>query len=143
MNPYSVLFVLPSLHAWIWLPQLQRGPLALQASVLAAGFAGPLLLLGSFATRFGLGLDAPWYVAQLTAVGYVPFASLIALAAWLAVAAQLTVVVAGRYTPYPTARERPRLGPGRRLVRALLLGAHQIGEGRRRRAAERDRAVGG
>ena len=23
MNPYSVLFVLPSLHAWIWLPQLR------------------------------------------------------------------------------------------------------------------------
>ena len=26
MNPYSVLFLLPSLHAWIWLPQLRNGP---------------------------------------------------------------------------------------------------------------------
>jgi hypothetical protein len=138
MNPYSVLFVLPSLHAWIWLPQLRRRPTALQVAVLLAGFGGPLLLLGSFALRLDLGFDAPWYLAQLAAVGYVPFPSLLVICAWLAVAAQLTAVVAGRYAPYPNAAERPRLGPGRRLVRTLLVTAH------RRRAAtgEQDRAVG-
>ena len=35
--------------------------------MLAAGFLGPLLLLGSFAVRYGLGLDAPWYLAELAA----------------------------------------------------------------------------
>jgi len=138
MNPYSVLFVLPSLHAWIWLPQLQRRPLALRATVLAAGFAGPLLLLGSFATRFDLGLDSPWYLAQLAAVGFVPFPSLLVLCAWLTVAAQLSALVAGRYAPYPSAHERQRLGPGRRLLRTLVLATQ-----RRRSEAGRDRAVGG
>jgi hypothetical protein len=138
MNPYSVLFVLPSLHAWIWLPQLRRRPAALQAAVLAAGFGGPLLLLGSFAVRLDLGFDAPWYLAQLAAVGYVSFPSLLVICAWLAVAAQLTAVVAGRYAPYPSAAERPRLGPGRRLVRAVLLTAQR----RRAAASERKRAVG-
>lgn len=138
MNPYSVLFVLPSLHAWIWLPQLRLRPVALQAAVLAAGFGGPLLLLGSFAVRLDLGFDAPWYLAQLAAVGYVPFGSLVVVCAWLAVAAQLTAIVAGRYAPYPSASERPRLGAGRRFVRVVLLAAHR----RRASAAARKRAVG-
>src|SRR5206468_8125531 len=134
MNPYSVLLVLPSLHAWIWLPQLSWRPRAVQAAVLVLGFAGPLLLVGSFAGRLDLGLDAPWYLAQLAAVGYVPLPSLLVLGAWLAVAAQLTALVAGRYAPYPTASERPRLGPGRRVLRRLLVAT--------RRRQERARAVG-
>jgi len=142
MNPYSVLFVLPSLHAWIWLPQLQARPFAVRAAVLAAGFAGPLLLVGSFATRLDLGLDAPWYLAELAAVGYVPFPSLLTLCAWLACAGQLAALSAGRYAPYPSARERPRFGPGRRLVRTVLLAAHRAGERRSREAAERRRATG-
>jgi peptidase M28-like protein len=138
MNPYSVLLVLPSLHAWIWLPQLRRRSAALQAVLLVAGFGGPLLLLGSFAVRFDLGFDAPWYLAQLAAVGYVSFASLIVVCAWLAVAAQLAAVAAGRYAPYPSASERPRLGPGRRVIRMALLATHR----RRASAQERERAVG-
>lgn len=138
MNPYSVLFILPSLHAWIWLPQLRRRPVALQAAVLAAGLGGPLLLVGSFAVRLDLGFDAPWYLAQLAAIGYVPFPSLLVICAWCAVAAQLAAIVAGRYAPYPSAAERPGLGPGQRLVRTVLLTAHR----RRAAASERDRAVG-
>jgi hypothetical protein len=142
MNPYSVLFVLPSLHAWIWLPQLHRRPLPLQFVVLVAGLAGPLLLVASFATRFELGLDAPWYLAQLAAVGFVPFPSLLVLCAWLAVAGQLAALVAGRYAPYPAAGERPRLGPGRRALRLVVLAVHELGVRRRRHTAERERATG-
>ncbi len=138
INPYAVLFILPSLHAWIWLPQLRRRPAALQAAVVLAGFGGPLLLLGSFAVRLDLGLDTPWYLAQLAAVGYVPFSSLLVICAWLAVAAQLTAVVAGRYAPYPSAEERPHLGPGRRLARTAVLTAQR----RRTSTSERKRAVG-
>jgi hypothetical protein len=60
------------------------------------------------------------------------------LCAWLAVAAQLTALVAGRYAPYPSADERPRVGPGRRALRSLLLIAD-----RRHAGAERDRVFGG
>jgi hypothetical protein len=137
MNPYSVLFLLPSLHAWIWLPQLRNGSPALRAAAYVAGFGGPLLLVGALALRFDLGFDAPWYLAQLAAVGFVPFPALLVTAAWLAVAGQLAASVAGRYAPYPAAEERPRLGVGRRLARTAVRAT-------RRRSApeERSRALG-
>jgi hypothetical protein len=137
MNPYSVLFLLPSLHAWIWLPQLRHRPPPLRALALVAGFGGPLLLVGSLALRLDLGLDAPWYLAQLAAVGFIPFPALLVAAAWLAVAGQLASSVAGRYAPYPVAGERPRLGVGRRLVRRAVLASRGRG-----RAQERKRALG-
>lgn len=136
-NPFALIFILPSLHAWIWLPQLRRGPAVLQAVALVAGFGGPALLIGSFAVRLDLGLDAPWYLGQLAAVGYVPLAPVLIVCAWLAVAAQLTALASGRYAPYPSARERPPLGPVRSLVRTVSATA-------RRRRGERAarRAVG-
>jgi hypothetical protein len=120
-NPFALIFVLPSLHAWLWLPQVRYRPPWIRATVLAAGLAGPLLLLGSFAWRFELGADAPWYVAQLVALGFVPLPTVVISLAWLAAAGQLAAVAAGRYAPYPSARERPPRGPVRELVRRLLL----------------------
>jgi hypothetical protein len=137
MNPYSVLFLLPSLHAWIWLPQLRHRPGALRAAVLLAGFGGPLLLVGSLALRLDLGLDAPWYLAELAAVGFVPLPALLVTSAWLAVAGQLSASVARRYAPYPAAGERPRLGLGRRLVRRAVIASRG-----RSRSDERKRALG-
>ena len=68
-NAFALLFLLPSLHAWLWLPQLRDRRAAIRAAVLAAGLAGPALVLGSFAVRYGVGLDAPWYLATLAALG--------------------------------------------------------------------------
>jgi hypothetical protein len=120
-NPFALIFVLPSLHAWLWLPQVRYRPIWLRGAVLATGLAGPLLLIGSFAWRFELGTDAPWYVVQLAALGYVPIPSIAIGLAWLAAAGQLAAVNTGRYAPYPSARERPPRGPIRELVRRLLL----------------------
>jgi hypothetical protein len=107
-NPFALLLVLPSLHAWLWLPQLRRRSGLLRATALVAGFTGPLLLLGSLALRFDLGFDAPWYLIQLAAVGYVPLPAVGLAIAWAAAAAQLCVLSAGRYAPYPTREERAR-----------------------------------
>jgi hypothetical protein len=96
-----------------------------------------VLLVGSLATRLGLGFDAPWYFAQLAAVGYVRLPTLLVMGAWAAVAAQLTAIVARRYAPYPSAAERPRLGPARRLLRRALVGSR-----RRPESAERQSAAG-
>jgi len=71
-NPFALIFLLPSLHVWLWLPQVRESPLWVRAIVLLAGFAGPLLLVWSFAARYGLGWDAPWYIAWLFALGYAP-----------------------------------------------------------------------
>jgi len=127
-NPYALLFLLPSLHAWLWLPHVSQRAVAARLAVYAAGFAGPLLLLGSFAFRFELGLDAVWYVLALVAVGYVPVTLALAFLAWGAVAAQIGALAVGRYAPYPTAAERPPRGPIRETIRQLVLWRRARGE---------------
>ena len=130
-NPFSLVFILPSLHAWVWLAQVGDRPLPTRAAVLLAGFTGPALLLWSFAERYGLGLDTPWYIAQLYSLGYAPLPGLLVLLAWAAAAGQLLALSAGRYAPYPSAAERPPRGPIRQTVRVLVLAQR-----RRRRASE-------
>ena len=130
-NPYALLFLLPSLHAWLWLPQMRQLATPARLAVLAVGFAGPVLLLGEFAGRYGLGWDAPWYVAELRVVGYVPFVVVPLLVVWLAGAAQLSALSVRRYGPYPEADALPPRGPVRRLLRRTYLGVHN-----RRRGAQ-------
>jgi hypothetical protein len=131
-NPYALLFLLPSLHAWLWLLQARSRPLWARVALLAAGLLGPLLLLGSLAWRYGLGLDAPWYLAELTATGYVRLPAVVIAAGWLAAAGQVTVIAAGRYAPYPSAAQRGPRGPFRELIRRIVLTVRA-----RRRASER------
>ena len=130
-NPYALVFLLPSLHIWLWLPQVRASPLWVRAIVLLAGFAGPLLLVWSFAERYGLGWDTPWYIAWLFALGYAPVPGFVIGLAWAAAAGQLVALVGGRYAPYPSAAERPPRGPLREIVRQLVLAQR-----RRRRAPE-------
>jgi hypothetical protein len=118
-NPPGLLFVLPSAHAWLWLVQARdRGPV-LRTCLYVIGLAGPLLVLGSMALRFGLGLDAPWYLAELTALGYVSPFTLLLVLAWTAVAAQVLAVVTGRYAPYPAPADRPARGAVGDAIAAL------------------------
>jgi Peptidase family M28 len=138
-NPFALIFLLPSLHAWLWLPHVRRRPIWTRLALLGAGFLGPLLLLGSFAFRYGLGLDAPWYVAELTATGYVKLAAVAIAVAWLGAAGQMTALTVGRYAPYPSARERPPRGPLREAVRRTVLtvrAARQKGPRTEREAVE-------
>jgi hypothetical protein len=120
-NPFALVFLLPSLHAWLWLPQVRGAPLGARLGVLAVGLGGPALLFGSFAGRFGLGWDAPWYVAELRAVGYTPFIVSPFLAVWLAGTGQLAALAGRRYAPYPDAADLPPRGPLRRIFRGVAL----------------------
>jgi hypothetical protein len=123
LNPFALIFLLPSAYAWLWLPQLGDRHPAVRAGVFLAGFAGPAVLLLSFAGRLGAGADALWYLATLVSLRYVEVSAVLVTLAWLAVAAQLAALTAGRYAPYPTAAERPPLGPIRTVLRRLLVGA--------------------
>ena len=120
-NAFALLFVLPAAHAWLWLPQVRDRLVWARLGVLVVGLAGPLVLVGSFAVRHGLGLDAPWYLATLVAVGYIDASSVVVFLAWLATTAQLSALAAGRYAPYPSAAERPPRGPLRELVRRIVI----------------------
>ncbi len=119
-NPFSLIFVLPSLHAWLWLPQVQNRKPTMRAGVFLLGLAGPAYLVWTFATHYGLGWDAPWYVVKLFAVGYAPLPLFVIGLAWLAAAGQLAALAANRYAPYPAPGERPRRGPLRELIRTLV-----------------------
>jgi hypothetical protein len=133
-NPFALVFLLPSLHAWLWLPQVRESALWTRIVVVAAGFAGPALLVWSFASRYGLGWDAPWYIISLFTIGYAPATTFVIALAWAAGASQLVTLVAGRYAPYPSPAERRPRGPIRQTVRTLVLAQR-----RRRRASEEER----
>jgi hypothetical protein len=135
-NPYALVFVLPSLHAWLWLPQVSDHGRVAQVAVYLLGFTGPLLLLGSFALRLDLGLDAVWYLLALAAVGYVPATLLVAFLAWSAAAGQVGALALGRYAPYPDASERPARGPLREGVRQAILLFRALRTSRRRASLE-------
>jgi hypothetical protein len=136
-NAFALLFLLPSLHMWLWLPQIRHRKLAGRLALLAAGLLGPFILIGSFMFRFGLGLDAPWYLAHLVAIDYVSLVPFVLVLGWLAGTAQLVTIATGRYAPYPSAAERPPRGPIRNTIRALVLGFRT----RRVRTAEERRAL--
>jgi MFS family permease len=111
-NPFSLVYLLPSLYAWLWLPQIQAaGPLP-RAALLALGLLGPLVLLLSLSARLELGVDTPWYLLSLVASGYVPWIAVALAVGWAAVCAQLAALAAGRYAAVPTGRQRR---PPRRL----------------------------
>jgi peptidase M28-like protein len=133
-NPFALLFLLPPLHIWLWLPHARDQGTAARLALVAAGLVGPFILVGSFMFRFGLGLDAPWYLAELVAIDYVSIVALVLVLCCLAGAAQLTAIAAGRYAPYPAAAERPPLGPIRNTVRSVVLATRA-----RRRALQDER----
>jgi hypothetical protein len=136
-NPFALIFVLPAVHAWLWLPQVRGGAPPARWIVFAVGLVGPLLVPLSLALRFGLGFDAPWYLLELVAIGYVHLPAVAITLGGAACAAQLAAVSAGRYAPYPVRGERPVRGPIRQLVRSIVL----TNRARRRVLDERRRAV--
>jgi hypothetical protein len=133
-NTFALLFLLPALHAWLWLPQLRTARLPVRLAVYVAGLAGITLLVLSFAWRFGLGFDTPWYVLTLVSVGYIKTTPVVVALAAVACGAQLAAAAAGRYAPYPGPREQRPPGPVQAVVRS---GAHAVRSRRRRRELAR------
>ena len=120
-NPFALVFVLPAAHVWLWLPAVRSWRAPLRVAVFAAGLSGPLIVLASLAWRFGLGLDAPWYLLELVGVGYVALLPVAIVLAGAAAAGQLAAAAAGRYAPYPAPHERGPRGPIRAIIRAVVL----------------------
>ena len=108
-----------------------RSPLLGARVVAARRLRGPGTPLWSFAGRYGLGWDAPWYVVSLFARRLCAAAALRDRARLGRGGGQLVALAAGRYAPYPSAAERPPRGPLRQTVRSIVLAQR-----RRRRASE-------
>ncbi|MGD0273902.1 MAG: M28 family peptidase [Gaiellaceae bacterium] len=107
LNRYMVLFLLPPLHAWIWLPQLRDWRPWASLGVMFIGLLGPLLVFFELASRLHLGLKVFWYVTELGAVGYLGLPLLLVAVAFTAASAQLAALSVRRYAPYPAIGERP------------------------------------
>jgi hypothetical protein len=115
-KPYALLFILPSLYAWIWLPLTGRS--WQRIALFCLGLAGPLLGLGLLASQLQLAaLETPLYVAGLATVGYLPMGTVLLAIAWAAVASQFGALAFGRYAPYASGLEPPPPGVVRQSVR--------------------------
>jgi hypothetical protein len=112
---YGLLFVVPSLYAWLWLPQVERRSAWARDILYGVGLAGPALAVVVIGTQLGLGLDAPLYLVSLMTLGFIPWATVLVLLAWAAIACQLGALAAGRYRPIP--RRSPAPGQRRRAQR--------------------------
>jgi Peptidase family M28 len=121
VHPLALLFVLPSLYAWLWLPTAIRR--WLRDCLYGAGFAGAVVLLVSIGARFDLGTRTPLYLVQLVSVGYIPWVTAGLVLAWIAVASQLASVTAARYGPYADGALHPPRGAIRETVRRSVRAA--------------------
>ncbi|HZO50941.1 MAG TPA: M28 family peptidase [Gaiellaceae bacterium] len=119
LRPLALIFVLPSLYAWLWLPQTRAA--WLRDVLYGVGLSGAAVALVSLAERLSLGVRAPLYVVELASTGYVPWTSVLLVLAWAAVAAQLGALTAGRYGPYAGGARRPPRGAVREAVRRAVL----------------------
>ena len=120
-HPLALLFVLPSLYTWLWLPTAIRG--WLRDCLFGAGFVGGVVVLVSLGGRFELGARAPLYLVQLVTVGYLPWVTAALVLIWIAVAGQLATVTTARYGPYAGGAPRPPRGAIRETVRRSVLAA--------------------
>ena len=106
VSPYSLVFVVPSLYAWLCLPQLRRSPGWLTDVVFGVGLVGPVLALVVLGEALGLGVRTPLYAASLVTTGVVPWAATLAFAGWGAIASFVGAIAAGRYAPLRASRGR-------------------------------------
>ena len=112
VKPYALVFVLPSLYTWLWLPLRTR--FWTRAVLFGLGLLGPLLGFAILASQVGLGiLDTAVYLAGLATIGYVPWTTVLLGLAWIAAAAQLGALALGRYAPYAGGQEPAPPGPVR------------------------------
>jgi hypothetical protein len=119
-HPLALVFVVPSLYAWLWLPQIPTRAWV-RDILFALGLSGVLLVVISIGDRFALGARTPLYLVELASVGYVPWTKVVLAAVWLAVAAQLGTLCVGRYGPYSAGAAHPPRGPIREVVRRAVL----------------------
>jgi hypothetical protein len=115
-KPYALVFVLPSLYAWLWLPLERR--LWHRLFLFVLGLAGPIVALFVLAHEIGVSIfGAALYAVGLATVGYVSLGSVLLFLVWGAAAAQVGALALGRYGPYAAGAEPPPPGALRRALR--------------------------
>jgi hypothetical protein len=107
VNRYALVFVLPSLYAWLLLPHGRERPGWRSDVLFGIGLIGPVIALVALEAQLDLGLRTLLYAIALATTGVVPWAGSLAFLVWAAVAVQVSALVSGRYAPgtrQPSAR---------------------------------------
>jgi hypothetical protein len=100
-TPFALVFVVPSLLAWIWLPlRTASWPRDL---LYGLGLVGPVLALVALAEQLELGLSTPLYAVDLITQGTVPWTATLGLLLWAAAAMQIGALTGSRYRSRPVA----------------------------------------
>lgn len=99
VSPYLLVFLLPSLYAWLLVPHVPARQGWLPDLLFGLGFIGPVAALVTLAVQFDLGLAVPTYALQLITSGTIPAGATLALLGWAAVAVHVGSLVAGSYAP--------------------------------------------
>lgn len=100
VNPFAVIFAIPTLHVWIWLASRRVFGTQLTTAVWAAGAIGPFIAACIVANAAGVSGSAPWYWVELLRTRTFP-ASLSMLAACAGAAGGLAYLSAMGLTSSP------------------------------------------
>ena len=99
VSPFLLVFVLPSLYAWLLVPHVPVTRGWLPDLLYGLGLAGPIAAVVTLALQFDLGFSAPTYALQLMTSGTIPMVATLALIAWAAIAVHVGSLVSGGYAP--------------------------------------------
>ncbi len=99
VTPFALVFVLPSLYAWLLLPALRGKPGWLTDAVFGVGLLGPPLCLVVVAQQLGIGARAPLYVVGLATSGTIPWLLALCTLAWAAIATHIAALAAAEHRP--------------------------------------------
>lgn len=99
VSPFLLVFLLPSLYAWLLVPHVPARHGWLPDLLFGIGFAGPVAALVTIALQLELGLSAPAYSLGLLTTGTVPAGATLVLLGFAATASQVGSLVTGSYTP--------------------------------------------
>ena len=118
-KPYALVFVVPSLYAWLALPV--EGRLWQRVGLFALGLSGPFVAFVLLGHELGISLPAAvLYTLGLATVGYLPLGTVLVVLLWLAAAVQVGALAFGRYGPYAGGAEPPPPGPVRLALRRVV-----------------------
>lgn len=99
VNPFALIFLLPSLYTWLWLPALRGRSGWVVDVVFGAGLAGPVIALVVLAEHLQLGLRTAVYALGLATSGTIPWTLTLCTLLWAAVAQLVAQLVAGGRGP--------------------------------------------
>jgi Peptidase family M28 len=118
-KPYALVFVIPSLYAWLALPV--EGPLWRRIILFVVGLSGPMVAFALLGSELGISVPAAIvYTLGLATVGYLPLGTVVVVLLWLAGAIQVGALAFGRYGPYAGGAEPPPPGPARQTLRRVV-----------------------